>query len=126
MRGPCLLVMIGKIGYGYHMNSWLILVTITAMTVVGDYFIKLASLPHQGLTSAYFPLGMVLYGSTGLGWFYMMRSHSMSTVAVYYSAATLVLMAALGALVFKEGFGGRDAVGVGLALASVVVMGSKA
>jgi drug/metabolite transporter (DMT)-like permease len=110
---------------GLEMNSWLILAAITVMTVIGDYFIKLSSIPDSGVASAYFPLGLVFYGSTGIGWFYMMRSHSLVQIGVYYSAATLVFLAGLGVLVFKEAFGGRDVLGIALALASVVVMGSK-
>lgn len=108
------------------MNSWLILAAITAFTVIGDYFIKMSSISAHGMVSAYFPLGLIFYGSTGIGWFFMMRSHSLAQIGVLYSAATLLLLAGLGVLVFKESFGLRDGIGIALALASVVVMGSKA
>lgn len=107
------------------MNTWAILAAITLTTVIGDYFIKMASLPHNGMATAYFPLGLFFYAVTGVGWFFMMRAHTLAAIGVFYSASTIILLAALGVVIFKEGFGMRDALGIALALASVVVMGSE-
>jgi drug/metabolite transporter (DMT)-like permease len=103
------------------MNIWVLLGLISLTTVVGDYFIKTATLPQNGMMTAYFALGLFFYSITGVGWFFVMRSHSLATVGVFYSASTIIL----GVLVFKEAFGMRDALGIALALASVVVIGSK-
>jgi len=40
----------------------LILVAITAITLLGDYFIKLASDKPDGLTTHTFAFGLILYG----------------------------------------------------------------
>jgi undecaprenyl phosphate-alpha-L-ara4N flippase subunit ArnF len=69
-----------------------------------------------------FALGALLYALPAAGWFLLMRSHSLAAIGVFYSAATLLLLAALGTLVFRESFGLREAAGVGLALAAVLVM----
>ncbi|MEM6824150.1 MAG: hypothetical protein AAF566_03485 [Pseudomonadota bacterium] len=53
-----------------------------------------------------------------------MKSHSLAAVGLLYSASTLLLLAALGALEFKEAFGLREVRGLSRALASVVVMNS--
>jgi drug/metabolite transporter (DMT)-like permease len=108
------------------MNTWLILAALTLTTVIGDYFIKIASLPNNGMATAYFPVGLFFYAITGVGWFFMMRAHSLAAIGVLYSASTIILLAALGVLIFKESFGLRDALGIALALASVVVIGGKA
>jgi undecaprenyl phosphate-alpha-L-ara4N flippase subunit ArnF len=51
-----------------------------------------------------------------------MQTHSLAMVAVLYSTATLVLLTLLGVVVFRESLGFRDALGVTLALAAVLVM----
>ncbi len=108
------------------MTSILILLTITALTLAGDYFIKLASLQTGGLTTAVFGAGIALYALPAVGWFFLMRSHSLAAIGVFYSAAVLILLAAMGALLFREPFGLRETLGVALAVASVVVMTHEA
>jgi drug/metabolite transporter (DMT)-like permease len=107
------------------MNIWILLGLISLTTVVGDYFIKTSTLPQNGMMTASFALGLFFYSITGVGWFFVMRSHSLAAVGVFYSASTIIFLAALGVFVFKETFGMRDALGIALALASVVVIGSK-
>jgi drug/metabolite transporter (DMT)-like permease len=104
------------------MNSFAILIVITGLTLLGDYFIKRASADSAGLTSGMFILGAFLYGSTAVGWFFLMRSHSLTAIAVLYSSSIILLLAALGFFVFKEQFGVREIAGLSLAIASVVVM----
>lgn len=104
------------------MKSMLILFAITAATLVGDYCIKLASERTSGVTSYTFYLGAILYALPAVGWFFLMRQHSLATIGVFYSASTIILLAALGYFVFKENFGMREMVGIMLAVASVVVM----
>lgn len=52
----------------------------------------------------------------------LMKSHSLATISVMYSASTIILLALLGYVVFKEAFGWREAVGLTLAIAAVAVM----
>ena len=51
-----------------------------------------------------------------------MKSHSLAMIGVMYSASTIILLALLGYVVFKEAFGLRAAVGLTLAIAAVAVM----
>ncbi|EEW25860.1 hypothetical protein [Rhodobacter ferrooxidans] len=104
------------------MPDAILLFIITLSTIAGDFCIKLASAKPDGLRTAWFVVGALLYGLPAFGWFQLMRNHSLASVAVFYSGATLVLMAALGTLVFRESFGLREGLGVALALAAVVVM----
>ncbi|WP_428925647.1 hypothetical protein [Marinibacterium sp. SX1] len=105
------------------MTTVLFLLAVTLLTCPGDYCIKLSTHHPSGLGSGLFWIGLVLYGLPAFGWFVLMRSHSLASVAVLYSSATLVLLAGLGWLVFNEPFGSRQVAGLGLALAAVVVMG---
>ena len=104
------------------MKTALILSTIILVTLIGDYLIKVASQKPSGLTTPSFVLGAILYALPAVGWFPLMRSHSLSAIGVFYSTATILMMAGLGVFVFKEAFGLREALGIGLALAAVVVV----
>jgi len=108
---------------GVTMQSVLILAAILAATLIGDYLIKLASGAAQGLANPLLWSGMALYGLTGLGWFFLMRAHSLAAIGVFYSAATILVLTGLGVVVFHEAFGWREAAGVALALAAVLVIG---
>jgi undecaprenyl phosphate-alpha-L-ara4N flippase subunit ArnF len=108
------------------MTSILILLTITGLTIAGDYFIKLASDRPDGLTTVIFAAGLMLYALPAIGWFFLMRSHSLAALGVLYSASILILLAAMGTLVFKEAFGLREVLGIGLAIASVMVITHEA
>jgi drug/metabolite transporter (DMT)-like permease len=102
--------------------SYVILAVITALTLVGDYAIKIASEKDGGLVSWWFLGGAFLYALPAIGWFYLMKSHSLAMIGVMYSASTILLLAALGYFVFKEAFGWREVIGLSLAIASVAVM----
>lgn len=104
------------------MNTYLILLAVICSTFVGDYLIKVSSERTDGLFTLAFILGAVLYGLPAIGFFYLMRNHSLAAVGVFYSTATIVLMVVLGYFVFKEPFGARETIGVLLAIAAVVVM----
>lgn len=104
------------------MRSFLILAAITVATIAGDYLIKLASAQDRGLANPLLLAGMIIYGLTGAGWFYLMRAHSLAAIGVIYSAATMLLLAGLGVFAFHEPFGWREALGIGLAVAAMAVM----
>ena len=104
------------------MRSALILSSIVILTVIGDYYVKAASQHGGGLLTRAFLIGALLYGLPAIGWYYLMQAHSLAAIGVIYSAVTLMLLAGLGTLIFKEAFGLREVVGLSLAMASLVVM----
>ena len=110
---------------GGEIKTALILCAITAMTLMGDYCIKLATGKIGGLLSVQFMAGALLYGITAIGWFFLMKTNSLAIIGVLFSASTVILLAALGTLVFKEAFGWRDAIGISLAVLAVAVISYK-
>lgn len=108
------------------MNSVVLLAAITGLTLIGDFFIKSASERPDGLISPSFFMGLCLYALPAIGWFFLMRSHSLAAIGVLYSASTILLLAVLGYFVFKESFGLREIIGLSLAIASVMVMSYEA
>ncbi len=110
-------------GAGLTMRTIIILTLIILLTLWGDYLIKQAADRPNGLTSLALLVGGLFYGITAIGWFFLMRSHSLAAVGVFYSSMSLLLLAGLGYFAFKEAFGPREAVSVSLALLSIIVMG---
>lgn len=102
-----------------------LLAVITIMTLLGDYCIKLATHKDTGLYSPLFMVGAVFYGIPAVGWFFLMKSHSLAMVGVMYSASTLVLLTLMGFVVFKESLGWRELVGLSLAISAVIVMSQE-
>jgi drug/metabolite transporter (DMT)-like permease len=105
------------------MRTLVILTLIILLTLWGDYLIKQAADRPAGLTSFALLLGGSLYGITAIGWFFLMRSHSLAAVGVFYSTMSLLLLVGLGYFAFKEPLGPREALSVSLALLSIIVMG---
>ena len=104
------------------MNSFLILSAVVVVTIVGDYFVKLASTRSDGLISFHLLLGGLFYGVSVVGWYYLMKTHSLAVIGGLYSAATILILAALGFFVFKEAIGLREGIGISLAFVSVVIL----
>jgi multidrug transporter EmrE-like cation transporter len=101
-----------------------ILVTIgfSAVGVIGDYFLKLASQHVTPLRSVPFYVGFVVYASTAFGWVFVMKHLKLSTVGVVYSVSMIVLLTAVGWVWFGESLGPREVVGLILAIASLYLL----
>lgn len=102
--------------------SFSLLILVTGMTVFGDYLIKTATGHHAGMMSVVFALGALSYGASAIGWFFLMRSHSLTWIAVSYSAATLVFLALLGVIMFEETLRPRDVMAVAMALGAMLLI----
>lgn len=106
-------------------NTFFILGIVTLVTLFGDYCLKIASSKQGGLAAGWFAAGMASYAVLAIGWYVLMKSNSLATIGVMFTATTTILLSALGYFVFKEQFGLREALGVSLAVLSVVVMNPK-
>lgn len=106
-------------------TTYIVLGIVTLATLLGDYLLKKATTNPEGMSSGWFAAGTVTYGFLAIGWFVLMKSNSLATIGVMFSASTILLLTALGYFVFKEQFGMREALGVSLALLSVVLMSPK-
>ncbi len=103
-------------------KSLLILALITSATLLGDFYIKRATIAPSGLRSSEFIAGGLLYGVTAIGWFHLMKNQSLAMIAVAFTASTVIALSALGYFVFGEEFGKREAVGVTFALLAVATV----
>jgi drug/metabolite transporter (DMT)-like permease len=106
-------------------KSWIaILVTLafSAIGVLGDYFLKLASGQLQPLKSGWFYLGFALYASTAFGWVFVMRHLKLATISVLYSVSMVLMLTAIGAVLFRESLTWWELAGIALAVASLVLL----
>lgn len=102
-----------------------ILVTIafSAIGVVGDSFLKLASAEEVPWRSRWFLVGFAFYASTAFGWVFVMKHLKLATIGVFYSVAMIVLLTTVGAVFFGERISGWELVGILMGVGSLVILG---
>jgi small multidrug resistance pump len=94
----------------------------SVLGVVGDYFLKVASLSERPFRTAAFYVGFLVYGSTALGWLFAMRHLKLATLSTLYSVCIILMLTSLGVVVFHERLNATEIVGIVLALTSVVLL----
>ena len=97
-------------------------IAFSVIGVVGDYFLKLASTREQPLRTGWFYLGFVLYASTAFGWVFVMKFLKLATISVLYSVSMVLLLTAIGVLLFRESLNSFEVAGMILAMASLVLL----
>jgi small multidrug resistance pump len=105
-------------------NTIAVLVTIafSVVGVLGDYFLKLASAREYPLRTVWFYIGFALYASTAFGWVFVMKHLKLATISVLYSVSLVLLLTAVGVVVFRESLNAFEVVGIVLAVASLVLL----
>jgi len=100
----------------------LVTVAFSVVGVLGDYFLKLASAREQPLRTGWFYLGFVLYASTAFGWVFVMRHLKLATISVLYSVSVILLLTAVGVVMFRESLNYFELAGIVLAIAALVLL----
>lgn len=107
---------------GMRTLALLVTVGFSAVGVLGDYFLKLASQRDQPLRSRWFYIGFAVYASTAFGWVFVMRHLKLATLGVVYSVSMILLLTAIGVAAFREPIGPYEILGLILAIASLVLL----
>jgi undecaprenyl phosphate-alpha-L-ara4N flippase subunit ArnF len=95
----------------------------TALIVIfGDFAIKIAADAGHTVNSKYVLAGVALYAVSALFWFWAMQHVTLAQAGVAYSMITLIALAVIGAVWFKEPLYLREYAGLGCALLSMVLM----
>ena len=97
-------------------------IAFSAVGVLGDYFLKLASAREQSLRTGWFYLGFALYASTAFGWVFVMKYLKLATISVLYSVSMVLLLTAVGVVLFEESLNYYELAGIVLAVASLVLL----
>jgi drug/metabolite transporter (DMT)-like permease len=100
----------------------LVTVGFSAVGVLGDYLLKLASAQRSPLRSGWFYLGFAVYASTAFGWVYVMRHLKLATIGVVYSVSMILLLTGVGAVAFREALNAYEIAGIVLAVAALVLL----
>ena len=101
-----------------------ILVTIgfSIVGVVGDYFLKFASGEERSLRSPWFYIGFAVYASTAFGWVFVMKHLKLATIGVVYSVSMIVLLTAIGVVLFRESLNYYEMAGLVMAIGALVLL----
>ena len=94
----------------------------SAVGIVGDYFLKRASGEASPLLTRSFAVGLALYSSTAFAWVYVMRHLKLATIGVVYSVCMILMLAGMGVLFFGESLNRYEVLGIVLALASLFLL----
>jgi drug/metabolite transporter (DMT)-like permease len=105
-----------------HFAAVLVTLGFSLVGVVGDYFLKLASQADVPVRTKWFYIGFAVYASTAFGWVFVMKHLKLATIGVVYSVSMIVLLTAIGAIVFRESLGPREVAGLILAIASLYLL----
>src|SRR5215210_7232744 len=100
----------------------IVTIAFSVIGVVGDYFLKLASAKDESLKSPAFYIGFVVYASTAFGWVFVMKHLKLATVGVVYSISMVLLLTAIGVIVFKESLNIYELAGLVMAVASLLLL----
>jgi drug/metabolite transporter (DMT)-like permease len=97
-------------------------VVMSGVGIAGDYFLKRASERESPLFSVAFVAGLILYASTAFAWVFVMRHLKLATIGVIYSVSMVLLLAGMGVVFFGESLSRTEIVGIGLAIAALVLI----
>lgn len=101
----------------------LIIVSLSLIGVLGDYFIKVAgNNPDKYINYKYFIIGFFTYSITAIGWFFVMKHIKLSTLGVIYGVTTIVALTLIGTLIFKEHLNAYEILGLILGISSIFLL----
>lgn len=100
----------------------LIVIFLSLVGVVGDFFIKLAGSGTKFMDVKWFVLGFVIYGLTAFGWFYVMKDVKLATLGVFYAISTIIFLIIVGVFYFKETLNVYEVIGISLAIVSLIIL----
>jgi hypothetical protein len=101
---------------------FIIAIVLIIITVIGDSLIKNASLLDSFCGWKSLLIGSILYGLTGLGWFFVMRHMKLSTLGVFYGVGCAILLALIGVFYFREQISSIEVLGIILGLISLIIL----
>ena len=100
----------------------LVTIAFSVIGVLGDYFLKLASAREQPLRTGWFYIGFALYASTAFGWVFVMKHLKLATISVLYSVSLVLLLTAIGVVLFRESLNYFEVIGIVFAVVSLVLL----
>jgi drug/metabolite transporter (DMT)-like permease len=100
----------------------LLSIAVAAVTVLGDWLIKIASQQERTLANPWFLSGVLVYAACAFVWVYAMQYMKLATLGVVSSLGTIVLLTVLGAVAFGETLNRHEIAGLLFAGMAVVLL----
>ena len=69
-----------------------------------------------------FASGVGLYAISAFGWVYVFRHFKLATISAFFSLVVVVLLAITGVVAFRESLSASELVGLGCAVAALVLL----
>ncbi len=98
----------------------LLLVGLSTVGVVGDYFLKKGG--QNAIEWKYIALAALIFGSTAFGWFLVYRKFELSSAGVIYGVTTSLLLVLMGVIFFHENVNGYEKIGIAFAITSLLLL----
>lgn len=95
---------------------------LSAVGVLGDFFLDLAGKTKHGVIFHWFVMGMLIYALSAFGWFYVIKQTKLEDLGVLYATATSILLVLLGVFVFKEQLEPKEILGILFGLLSIILL----
>ncbi len=100
----------------------ILVIVLTLLTVVGDFFIKKAAL-KPGFSGIYFLLAAALiWGATAFGWFFLLRKMELSNANAIFAVGTIIFTIILTFFYFHEKISFPEIIGFILAVISIYIL----
>jgi small multidrug resistance pump len=100
----------------------LVTIVFSVVGVCGDYFLKLASREESTFRTPWFYIGFALYASTAFGWVFVMKHLKLGTISVLYSISMVILLTAVGVVVFRESLHSAEIAGLIMAIGALILL----
>lgn len=104
------------------LKSIIISLLMVLITIVGDYFVKKASMYKEFYGWKFLLLGGLLYGVSAIGWFYVYRIAKVFTVGAIHSFGIIILTLLLSLVVFGEKINFLEIIGMFLGIVALVIL----
>jgi small multidrug resistance pump len=96
--------------------------TMSAVGIVGDYFLKRASGEASPLATPSFLVGLALYSFTAFAWVFVMRYLKLATIGAVYSVCMILMLTSMGFVFFNETLNRYEVVGIAFAIVSIILL----
>src|SRR5262249_12912878 len=100
----------------------LITVAFSVIGVLAEYFLKLASAHVQRVRASWFYLGFAIYASTSFVWRFVMKHLKLATISVISSVSMVLLMSAIGVVLFHVSLNYFEVIVIVLAVSSLLLL----
>lgn len=100
----------------------LIIIGLSLIGVLGDYFLKLAGSGNSYIQWSWFLLGTVIYSSTAIGWFFVMKNIKLGTLGIVYTTTTVLALTIVGFIFFRENLNYYEVGGLILGMLSIILL----